>query len=170
MAHAGIVLSSASVLATTFFLVNRSRFGCNHKLERGDLCYSLAMVAMLMLAPICWDHYLLLLALPLALVWATLGQSSSQRLVFLLLVIAVWLAPHELWKAGGVDVPAMWPDFQEVPPGTYEIHRRFFVPVFLSLHCYALVVSYLWLASRAGKYSPLPVRVELPIRTDSRVG
>src|SRR5262249_52407219 len=129
----------------------RSRFGCNHRSELGDLSYSSATVAMLLLAPICWDHYLLLLALPLALVWTRLGQSSLQRLAFLLLVLAVWVGPNELWQAGGVDVPAGWPDFQELPPRTYEIHRRFFVPVFLSLHCYALIISCIWLVLLARK-------------------
>ncbi len=145
LARAGIVLSFASVLVTTFLIVNRSRSGSLDKLKYGDLCYSLTLVTMLLLAPICWDHYLLLLALPLALVWRSLRQSSFQRLAFLLLVAAVWIGPNELWRAGGVDLLAGWPDFHDVPPVTYRIDRPFFVPVFLSLHFYALLASFLWL-------------------------
>ena len=101
------------------------------------------MVTMLLLAPVCWDHYLLLLALPLALVWSGLGRSNLQRLAFLLLVAAVWVGPNELWRVGGVDLVA-WPDFQDVPPRTYLIHRPLFVLAFLSVHFYALLALYLW--------------------------
>jgi hypothetical protein len=149
LAQAAIVVSYASVLATTFFFVNRSKFGSDDKPGYGDLCYSLTMVAMLLLAPICWDHYLLLLALPLALVWRSLGQSSFQRLAFLLLVAAVWIGPNELWRSVGVDLLAGWPDFQDVPPRTYLVQRPLFGPVFLSIHFYTLVGLYLWLVCLA---------------------
>jgi Glycosyltransferase family 87 len=145
LARAGIILSYATVLATTFLFIHRSRTCSDDKYKYGDLCYSLTMVTMLLLVPICWDHYLLLLALPLALVWRSLGQSSIERMTFLLLITAVWIGPTELWRAAGVDLLAGWPDFQDVPPGTYRIHRPFFVPVFLSLHFYALLASFLWL-------------------------
>ena len=146
LARAGIILSYASVLATTFLFIHRPCTCSDDKHKYGDLCYSLTMVAMLLLAPICWDHYLLLLALPLALIWSGLGQSSVPRLAFLLLVAAVWVGPHELWRVGGVDLLAGCPDFHDVPPGTYRIHRPFFLPVFLSLHFYALLGTFLWLA------------------------
>jgi hypothetical protein len=143
MASVGTVLSYGFVLAATFFFVNRS-IGEN-ALRCQDLCTCLTIVTMLLLAPICWDHYLLLLALPLAMIWSRLGGGSFQRLAFLLLVAAVWLGPSVLWRAGGVDLQSGWPDFHEVPAGTYVIHRPFFVPVFLSLHTYALVACYVWL-------------------------
>lgn len=151
LAHAGIVLSYAAVLATTFFFVNWCKPICRSKSKYGDICYSLTMVTMLLLAPICWDHYLLLLALPLALVWSGLGRSSLQRLAFLLLAAAVWVGPNEVWRAGGVNLLGEWPDFHEVPPGTYVIHRHLFVPVWLSIHFYALLASYAWLVRLARK-------------------
>jgi Glycosyltransferase family 87 len=145
LARAGIVLSYASVLGTTIFYVNKSRSTSSKNLMYRDLCYSLAILTMLLLYPICWDHYLLLLALPLSLIWTGLGRSGLQRIAFLVLVAAVWVGSVELWRVGGVDLQAGWPDFQIVPPRTYTIHRPFFVPVFLSLHFYALLVCYAWL-------------------------
>src|SRR5262249_35810195 len=114
LAHAGIVLSYAAVLGTTFFYVNRSKSLRVDQLKYGDLCYCLTIVMMLLLTPICWDHYLLLLALPLSLVWIELGRSGLERLALLLLVAAVWVGPYELWRVGGVDL-ADWPDFHDVP-------------------------------------------------------
>jgi hypothetical protein len=151
LAQGGILLSCAAVTATTIFIVSGTKAIATDRAAYGDICYSLMIVTMLLLSPICWDHYLLLLALPLALLWIRLGQSSFQRLSFLVLVAAIWGSPNEFWRAGGVDLLAKWPDFLEVPPGTYQIHRRFFVPVFLSLHCYALAMSYVWLVLLARK-------------------
>jgi len=144
LAQTGIVLSYAAVLVTTFFFVKWSKPICSSNSKYGDLRYSLTMVTMLLLAPVCWDHYLLLLALPLALVWSGLGRSNLQRLAFLLLVAAVWVGPNELWRVGGVDLVGAWPDFQDVPPRTYLIHRPLFVLAFLSVHFYALLALYLW--------------------------
>ena len=101
---------------------------------------------MLLITPVCWEHYLLLLALPLALVWAGLGQSNLQRFTFLVLIAAVWVGPSELWRACGLDVRARWPDFLDVPPRTYVIHRPLFPPLVLSVHFYALLALYVWLA------------------------
>jgi hypothetical protein len=151
LARTGMVMSWALVLATTFYFVNRSRCFSANKLVYGDLCYALTMVAMLLLTPICWDHYLLLMALPLALIWVGLDPSNLQRLAFMVLVTAVWVGPSELWRLRGVDLQAAWPDFQSVPPKTYVLHRSYFVPVFLSVHFYALLASFLWLSLLANR-------------------
>ncbi len=100
---------------------------------------------MLLLTPVCWEHYLLLLALPLSLIWTGLGQSNLQRLILLALIVAFWVGPNWLYRLGGVNLLAQWPDYQDVPPATYVIHRPLFPPVFLSVHFYALLISYLWL-------------------------
>ncbi len=149
LAQAGIVLSYAVVLVITYFFVSRCMPIDTTESNYGDLCFSLTMVTMLLLAPICWDHYLLLLSLPMALVWRSLGQSGFQRLAFLLLVSAVWIGPNEVWRAGGVDLLAKLPDFQTATPATYQIHRPYFVPFFLSVHFYALLACYAWLVCLA---------------------
>jgi hypothetical protein len=145
LARAGIVASYALILATTCLLIKRSRFVCDARPRCGDLCFALSTVTMLLLTPVCWEHYLLLLALPLSLVWAGLGQSNLQRFTFLVLIVALWLGLSELWRACGLDVRSNWPDFLDVPPRTYIIHRPLFPPLILSVHFYALLALYLWL-------------------------
>src|SRR5262249_4586234 len=98
------------------------------------------------LTPVCWDHYLLLLALPLALIWAALGTSNLERLVLLILVACVWIGPLDLWRVAGFDLKGDWPDYMEVPHRTYSIHRPLFPPLFLSVHFYSLLACYFWLA------------------------
>jgi hypothetical protein len=146
LALAGIVASYTLILATTCWFIGRSRFACDTRSRCGDLCFALSTVAMLLLTPVCWEHYLLLLALPLALVWAGLGQSNLQRFAFLILIAAVWVGPKELYRMGGVDLLAKWPDYQDVPPATYVIRRPLFPPLVLSVHFYALLASDIWLA------------------------
>jgi hypothetical protein len=154
------VLSYGAILATWLVAVI--------KLNRGgdprccDLAFALSLVAMLLLTPICWDHYLLLLALPLALTWIGLRQSSVERFAFLILAAALWLGPNELWRLGGVDLMRDWPDFHEVPAASFIIRRPLFVPFFLSMHFYALVACYVWMlvlarthiAASTGRFKP----------------
>jgi hypothetical protein len=145
-ARAAGLLSCAAVLAVSLYPASRHRAECATSLVTCDLCYSLALVAMLLLAPICWDHYLLLLALPLALVWCSLGRSNLSRLLFLVLVTAIWVSPHDLWRAGGADALLCRPDLYEAPSGTYSIHGRLFTPFFLSVQFYALLACFVWMA------------------------
>ena len=144
MAYAGIAVSCAVLVSSWFWYINKSRTTTNQEYQ--DLSYSLTVVAMLLLTPICWDHYLLLLAVPLAKIWARLGQSGLARAAFLLIVMAAWADPIELWRIGGVDLASNWSNFHDVPARTYIVHRPLFVLVFLSVHFYALVATYVWLA------------------------
>jgi hypothetical protein len=146
LAQAGIVVSYAVVLVSALFLINRSSAQSHCTQRSGDLAFALATVTMLLLTPVCWDHYLLLLALPLALLWARLGTSNLERLVLLILVACVWIGPLDLWRAAGFDLKADWPDYMEVPHRTYSIHRPLFPPLFLSVHFYSLLACYFWLA------------------------
>ena len=68
------VISSAflvAVLARTIRLDPQNR--------RGDLTFALAVAVMLLASPICWEHYLLLLLVPLAVVWSELPASRFAR-------------------------------------------------------------------------------------------
>ncbi len=146
LAHAGIVASYTLVLAAMIFSLNKLRVTENHdRFQHDDICYAMTIVAMLILTPVCWDHYLLLLALPVFLIWLHLGSSSLERVAFPILIMPVWVSASELWRLGGVDLLREWPDFQSVPGGTYIIHRPLFLLFFLSVHFYALLALYVWL-------------------------
>ncbi len=143
LANAGIVLSCALVLAIWYHYADSPRAA--DSVVQGDLCFSMTLVMTLLLTPTCWNHYLLLLALPLTMVWVGLRRSGPQRIAFLVLVVAIWVSPLQLWRIGGVDPLSQWPDFQKVPPRTYVVHRPLFPPLVLSVHFYALLALYLWL-------------------------
>jgi hypothetical protein len=61
--------------------------------EEQDLTFGLALVTMLLVAPITWDHYYLLLLVPLALLWIRLRRLGGWQWLFLLCVAALWIFP-----------------------------------------------------------------------------
>jgi hypothetical protein len=67
--------------------------------QRGDLSFALAVTAMLLLSPICWAHYLLLMLVPLAIAWLQLPASRFLRAWFALVAGAFWLGYPLVWTA-----------------------------------------------------------------------
>jgi Glycosyltransferase family 87 len=100
-----------------------------------DHAFCLTLVAMLLLSPLAWDHYLLLLLLPLA--WfATCVVGKTLRL-WSLIVLGGLLSLHPLcyW------VPVLW-DSQR---GAFlEILSPWHTLTVLSIHTYALVGLFIW--------------------------
>jgi hypothetical protein len=88
------LLSSAVITAFLAAAVRRDATG-----RRCDLTFALAVTAMLLISPICWDHYLLLLLVPLAVVWVGLPASRLVRAVFLVIVAAFWAGSPLVWTA-----------------------------------------------------------------------
>jgi Glycosyltransferase family 87 len=58
---------------------------------------------MLLFSPICWEHYLLLLLAPLAIVWMTLPATRFARTLFSTIVVAFWLGYPVTWTAFGLN-------------------------------------------------------------------
>ena len=67
--------------------------------RQDDLTFSLAATAMLLVSPICWEHYLLLLLVPLAVVWVELPPTRFARALFLVILLAFWLGYPLMWTA-----------------------------------------------------------------------
>jgi hypothetical protein len=63
-----------------------------------DHAFGLAIVAMLLVSPITWNHYLVLLMLPLMTIWSQLPPAFAWRATFLLVVIALGIEPNLLYK------------------------------------------------------------------------
>lgn len=82
----GYLLASGIVVAILIAVVVRSR-------ADGDLCFAASTVAMLLVAPIVWDHYLLLLVMPVALVWRRLPRSGPAWPLFLFVVCVLCIEP-----------------------------------------------------------------------------
>jgi hypothetical protein len=66
--------------------------------EIGDLAFGLSLSTMLLVSPVTWDHYFLLLVLPLAQVWRTLPRTETGRIVRLGLLVSLNLGPVPLWR------------------------------------------------------------------------
>jgi len=106
---------------------------------QADLAFGLSIVAMFLVAPIAWDHYLILLLIPWALIWVRLPSSALARGLFLLLSVAVWPSSGDLWHY--------------VIPLTTVSHRPVWGPAtpldtltLLSIQCYALLGMFAFLA------------------------
>ncbi|MGC8642088.1 MAG: glycosyltransferase family 87 protein, partial [Isosphaeraceae bacterium] len=80
------LVSSAAITAALAWAVRRDATG-----RKSDLTFALAVVAMLLVSPICWDHYLLLLLVPLAVVWIELPATWFARTLLLVVVATFWL-------------------------------------------------------------------------------
>jgi hypothetical protein len=113
-----------------------------------DLAFSLCMIAMLLVSPITWDHYLLVLALPLAVIWQRLQGRWPARIVLLLLLAVLcldpgWVMLHGLRCLEWLGLSAGGPWWISPPLATLTA---------LSIPCYALLglfVLALWTALRS---------------------
>ncbi len=102
-----------------------------------DLAFGLTMIAMLIVSPLAWDHYFVLLVLPLALMITLVPMDRLQRGLFLFLLLVLWI-DAEIW----------YPLF--IPGGRDGVATPVQVLTALSFQCYALVGLFLFglLASR----------------------
>ncbi len=65
-----------------------------------DRCLSLSIVAMLLISPVTWDHYLVLLVLPLAVLWQRLPRRGMAWPAFLFSAGILWLEPLAVMQHG----------------------------------------------------------------------
>jgi hypothetical protein len=110
-----------------------------------DRAFALTLTAMLLVSPITWDHYLLLLALPLTLLWLWLPSSGLVRWSFVLVAAALWWEPLMLYNAlipGGHD---------------HGLATPFHTLTVLSFQCYALLGLFV-LGMLVGPSGRQPVR------------
>ena len=74
-----------------------------------DRAFGLAVTAMLLVTPICWDHYFLLLLLPLAVCWRGIKPLDPVGWVFGLILAAIWLDPAFVWRLTGGEARVAGP-------------------------------------------------------------
>jgi Glycosyltransferase family 87 len=58
-----------------------------------DLAFGLTLITMLMLSPVTWDHYFLLLLLPVVLLWRTFPEPRWERIALILFLIPLAMSP-----------------------------------------------------------------------------
>jgi Glycosyltransferase family 87 len=88
VASAGILVSCTAIVAILGRTVRRA--GAQHD---ADLAFGLAIVAMLLISPLTWEHSFLLLPIPLATIWVDISKSRVARGLFLATLPAFWLIP-----------------------------------------------------------------------------
>ncbi|MDW8266097.1 MAG: glycosyltransferase family 87 protein, partial [Gemmataceae bacterium] len=93
VAHAGYLASSLLVTGLAVSAIVRARTPA-----AGDGAFGLSLVAMVLVSPIAWDHYFLMLLLPVTLVGQRLPTSWSYRLTFALCLLIGWLTPLLYWQ------------------------------------------------------------------------
>jgi hypothetical protein len=93
LAWTATLISDAVVTFLTAWFIWRSR-----SVRERDLVFSLAVVAMLLVSPITWDHYFTLLFLSLFLLWCWIPPAGSRRATFWVLLISLWLPPLFYWR------------------------------------------------------------------------
>lgn len=65
-----------------------------HALSQDDSGFALAVVVALLVSPITWPHYLVILVLPFAITWNSLGSRDRRRWLFLCIVaVTLFLSP-----------------------------------------------------------------------------
>ncbi|HMF12916.1 MAG TPA: glycosyltransferase family 87 protein [Gemmataceae bacterium] len=131
----GIVLADLAVVLVTFVVARRARTRAGE-----DLAFGLAIVAMLLVAPITWDHYFLLLLIPLVLVGMQLRKLGGWIWLFFLCLVPLWLAPLWLYKPARLGSESL-----EHPAQPWQVLTG------LSLQCYALVGLFAVLTAAASR-------------------
>jgi hypothetical protein len=130
LVHSPLIFLAVSVLcdlalcAVVLVAVRRA-----HLRDEHDLVFGLALVTMLLVAPITWDHYFVLLLVPLVLLWVRLRRLGGWVWLFLICLAAFWIPPRAF--------------FAYTLKGDSEFSGRRVSPhetlTFISYQCYALL-------------------------------
>jgi hypothetical protein len=119
------LVSCFLIIAALGWITLKARTDVEH-----DHSFALAVTAMLLVSPITWDHYLVLLLLPIAVIWSRLPPSFLSRAWFLAVLIALVAEPTLLYDA---------------IPGGYDagLANPLQIVALLSVQCYGLLGLYL---------------------------
>lgn len=128
--HSPLLASSLTAICYAIVLlpVARATWRARSR-EEGDRAFALTLTAMLLLSPITWDHYFLLLMLPLALLWKQLPPPGPARWALLGIVALMWI---QHWRIDRLSEKLFGQEnVRIIAPG--ELLTTF------SLHLYALL-------------------------------
>jgi hypothetical protein len=112
--------------------------------SQSDRAFALSLIAMLLASPICWDHYLLLLLLPLTLTWMGLSAGHGSHLLLAIVCLGIWVNPIQIWAIGLPDPGSLQ---------TWSISAPVALATLLVYPTYLLVVLYAMLV-RVGRPDP----------------
>jgi hypothetical protein len=152
LAATGICISI--VCGILFVATRRAR-----TLRENDLTFGLALESLLLIAPLTWDHYFLLLLAPLAVLWKDLRRLGNWQWLFLIVLVMLWL-PYknvlDLFLKPGEGAGQVGTPIQVLTLISY--------PFYGLLALYAVNVAALWREKRMGRVKEPKV---VSIRSDS---
>lgn len=126
LSKAGLFVSSLVVLLLWGRAVMRSG-----SIPLSDLAFGLTLTTMLLISPITWDHYFVLLTLPLIQLWIGYSGARRARILLLVLVACLLMNPLYYWRAW---IPAA--------AGTGSGAAQVWPLTVVSLQCFALIGVY----------------------------
>jgi hypothetical protein len=93
VAPIGTALSCAGVLILWARVVSRARTraDCDH-------AFGLSLIAMMLLSPVTWDHYFVIMPLPLLQLWIALPRTNAGKVLRLVLLASLWVSQASLWQ------------------------------------------------------------------------
>jgi hypothetical protein len=147
------------VAAVTVIVIGIARTARSRKAQ--DHLFGVTVMAMLLVSPITWSHYFLLLLLPVFLLWRDLPDSGASRIIFSVSLILMWLPIFTFWKLFLPGTDMEWWMVEALPWQTLTI---------VSIHTYALLALFvLGLltfrdANRGGLPSPVQREVDSTVR------
>jgi hypothetical protein len=94
-------LAQAATVVGALAVVGLVAWKCLKAKSQGDcdLAFGLCIVAMLLVSPITWDHYFLLLLLPLAILWKVSPATMLNRCAILAAAVVLSSDPKLIWDA-----------------------------------------------------------------------
>jgi hypothetical protein len=131
LAWMGMATSAAALVFALYRIVPRVS-----SLKDADLAFALCIVAMLLVSPITWDHYLLLLILPLCILWRRLPPGSYGREVFIVSIFILCWEPMMVAEHGLILLDAARSRSGEWIATPWEILTA------LSIICYAMITIF----------------------------
>jgi hypothetical protein len=138
VALAGTLLSCLAVLALWAWAVLRARTP-----NENDLTFGLTLTAMLLVSPITWDHYFVLLVLPIALLFKGTGERPAARWVLYGFLFVMCINPLHVWH------------FAMPGPGEFRGQKADSLAAltFLAYQCYTLIGFFIFQLVLFGKTS-----------------
>jgi hypothetical protein len=70
-----------------------------------DWFFAATVLGMLLLSPVTWSHYLVILWLPAAILWPAVLKARTPRMIYVPCIVLLCIDPLPLWKAV-LDWPA----------------------------------------------------------------
>lgn len=151
LARVGGYLSCATVVAVLAWVVRRAR-----SRAEADQAFGLAVTAMLLVTPIVWDHYFVILLVPLALLWVHLPACTGMRAAFLLIVLNLWIHPMIWWQT------LVSPRFETSVVSPVHVLTLLSIPCYALLGLFALGVVVATRARADGKVERKPDQTSPP--------